>query len=164
MPEFPVIFHDDAILHSSRIRETYQYHEKVFMPILGSRYDDVMKVLKFISGQFAKTVSGDSSGYLISATYFNFVIDNSNGKIHGVTYPSVATNFHGANVALLPYFATKSLSLKVVAEVEISQTGPIDFLMDIPAVCQNLGIMNSDFKWLDIEYGPSGQAIMNPRR
>lgn len=159
-----IIFHEEARLHSERIRVLYDHHEKTFRPILGEKYEDVMKVMRFISGQFAKSVNGDSTGYMISAAYYNFVVENSSGRIHGVIYPSVQTNFQGANIAMPPFYALAALNLNMAIEIEIRQTGEKEFLVDIPKICKEFGPLNSDFKWLDAKYenGSSGSVSFTP--
>jgi hypothetical protein len=159
-----IIFHEEARLQSERIRALYTHHEAKFRPILGERYEDVMKVMQFISGQFAKNVVGDSTGYMISAAYYNFVVERSNGRIHGVIYPSVQTNFQGANIALPPYYAMMALKLNIAIEIEIKQTGEKEFLVDIPKICREFGPLNSNFKWLDAKYdsGTSGIVTFTP--
>lgn len=159
-----IIFHEEARLHSERIRALYDHHEKKFGPILGEKYEDVMRVMRFISEQFAKSVTGDSTGYMISAAYYNFVVEKSNGKIHGVIYPSVQTNFQGANIALPPLYVLMALKLNMAIEIEVRQTGEKEFLVDIPKICKEFGPLNSDFKWLDARYGEgsSGNVTFTP--
>lgn len=99
------------------------------------------ETLEFISYQFSKKDIKSHWDYKLSSVFFDLIQEE---KITGILYPSVKRDFEGLNLSLRHEVVDDLLELKSVGVYELSKEHkkvyPILFT-------DELGFMNSDFKW-----------------
>ncbi len=142
-----MIFSDDALLKSEYAQTSFkkQVERFIHLPIA----DHYMKQGKFFSNQFARKDIGKNEEfkYKISAAYSNYVWDKTNFK--GVTYPSVASEYLGQNIALLPEVVDSCLELKKVAMFKFERKLGKNLPIDSTKLATDLGIDKRNFNWFE---------------
>jgi hypothetical protein len=145
------VFNKPNIQNIPQIKKAYDHHMAKITSDLGDKAKDVEYILEFFSDEFAKNNIKSPDDYKISAAYTEMAINFKN--FAGVAYPSVRTNYEGFNVALAIPAVETHLQLEVVAMFKIYKRGPESF-MDNLAYATELGPLNSEFKWINMEGTP----------
>ncbi|PCJ23340.1 MAG: hypothetical protein COA97_11840 [Flavobacteriales bacterium] len=112
-------------------------------------FNQHIDTLEFISRQFSKKKIKSHWDYKLSSVFFDLI---QNEKIHGILYPSVKRDFDGLNLSLIHDVVDELLELKSVCVYELSKEPKKVY----PILCaDDLGFMNSDFKWIKVDSGSS---------
>lgn len=142
-----MIFSDEAIKVNEYNRQSLENQMKNYkhLPIA----DHCEAQGRFFSNEFARNdiKRGENHKYKISAGYSNYLWRNSHLK--GITYPSVASNFLGQNVALLPEVVDKYLKLETVGMFKFIRKDKQNLPIDSFRLATDLGDNFNDFKWFD---------------
>jgi hypothetical protein len=109
--------------------------------------EDVRLVGEFISEEFTKKEIKNHHDYKISAAIAELKFRNTN--IAAILYPSVRTDYLGTNIAIKGNLVEEHLELKQVALCEAYSANGQGSL-DIVAIAQELGPLNSEFKWVKV--------------
>ena len=142
-----MIFSDEALKVNQLTQLSLKNQIKNYKHLpLANHYE---QQLKFFSNEFARSdiKKGESYKYKITAAYTNYLWRNSSLK--GITYPSVASNYLGQNVALLPEAVDKHLKLESVGMFKFEKRNGVNLPIDSFQIATNLGDNQSNFKWYD---------------
>lgn len=110
-----IVFSDEAMKNNRYVIQSFEKQSNFLAqqyPHLDRKFN--LDFLTFISNQFAKKVNNDYE-YMISVAYTNLVMQ-LNPEVCGFTYPSVKTEYKGANIVLSPK------TVDVYLEPEITST------------------------------------------
>lgn len=145
-----MIFCDEAIKKNNYAKESFNSQLKNFIHLpLRSHYE---KQGIFFSNEFARNDirNNESFKYKISAAYINYIWEKTPFK--GITYPSVASEYRGQNVALLPSIVDTFLKLEVVAMFRFDRINGVNKEIPCIKIAIDLGKDQKDFNW--VEYNP----------
>lgn len=140
-----MVFKDDLINNVPDIERAYKQQMSHFEKKIPHGINQMKYLLSFFSDEFAKSNIESDRDYWISAAYTNMALKFKG--INGIMYPSVRTEYLGTNVALTPEAVDKNLRLEKVEMFKVFVKGHKVFL-DTLMETTDLGIMNSDFKWI----------------
>jgi hypothetical protein len=146
-----MVFNKDAIAALPEVKKSYEHHLNQATLDHPTRVEDVKAILEFFSDEFAKKDVPNDEHYKISVAYTNYVLNSLN--FGGITYPSVRADYHGYNVALPISVVEDFMQLEVVAMFKLYKREGKLFLDNL-AYATELGDLNSDFKWENLEGVP----------
>ena len=124
-----VVFSEEAIKLNEDIKRSYDKQREFASQIKGVDSKFFEDFLIFISNEFAR-VAKSHHEYKLSTAYTNLVLEHKD--VQGITYPSVQTNYAGANLVLAPVIvdeyiypdvATTSILFKNEKEISIRNGG-----------------------------------------
>ena len=124
--------------YSERREELYKKH-----PNEAEQFD---LVLEFFADEFSKKDIKNHHDYKISAVYTQLALQRG---LHGVSYPSVRTQFLGNNVAVTPYAIDKYCELEKAAMFQIDKNGDNTLVANLK-IALDLGPNNTNFNWVDL--------------
>jgi hypothetical protein len=157
--EFKVIemvFSKGNIQNVPEIKRAYKYQKALMRKDHPDQIEQIESVLEFFSNEFAKKNIRCDSDYKISSAYSNLVLSQTT-DVHGVTYPSVRTDYKANNIALFPDSVEYFLKLEIVGMFKITKNGN-NALIESIAIAKDLGPLNSDFKWVNVQ-GKSDEQV-----
>lgn len=140
-----MVFKSDLIHTVPDIERAYKQQMSYFEKTIPHGVKQMEYLLSFVSDEFAKSDIKSDRDYWISSAYTNMGL-KING-IKGIMYPSVRTDFFGTNVALTPEAVDNNLRLENVEMFQVFIKGKKVFL-DTIMETTDLGVLNSDFKWI----------------
>lgn len=153
-----MVFSKGNVQNNQDIKKSYEYQKGLMIKDHPDQIEQIEKVLEFFSDEFAKANIKNDADYKISAAY-SYMVLNQRNDIHGVTYPSVRTDYKANNIALFPESVEQFLELENVGMFKITKKGKNSF-MDNLAIATELGNLNSGFKWTDLQ-GKTDEEIEN---
>ena len=109
--------------------------------------EDAKLIGEFISEEFTKKEIKSHHDYKISAAIAELKFRNTNTA--SILYPSVRTDYLGTNIAIRGHLIEDLLELKQAALCDAYSVDGKGSL-DIVAIAQELGPLNSNFKWTKI--------------
>lgn len=139
-----IIYNEDALKVNQYNQEALANHKPKYENLIIA--DHCEEQLRFFSNEFARAdvSKNEDYSYKISAAYANYIWQKT--LIKGVTYPSVATQYHGQNVALLPEIVDRYLKLESVSQCKFTRLNSKDSFIGIKTTT-DLGINCTNFKW-----------------
>lgn len=143
-----MIFSDDAMKVNDYNRLALQNQIQNYKDLpLAHHYEEQGK---FFSNEFARNdvYRGQQFKYKISAAYSNYLLRHVQ-HLKGITYPSVASNYLGQNVALLPEVVENSLKLESVGMFKFEKRNGKNLPIDSFKIATELGPDQMNFKWYD---------------
>lgn len=147
-----MVFKNDLIHSVPDIERAYEQQMSYFEKSIPHGIKQMEYLLSFFSDEFAKSDIKTDRDYWVSAAYTNMAL-KING-INGVMYPSIRTDYLGTNVALTPEVVDNNLRLENVEMFHVYVKGKNVFLDKIMETT-DLGILNSDFKWIKTNRAPT---------
>ena len=142
-----MIFSDEALKVNEYNKLSLEHQMKNYKHLpLADHYENQGR---FFSNEFARgdINNNETYKYKISAAYSNYIWRNS--RLKGITYPSVASNYLGQNVALLPEIVDKFLKLELVGMFKFEKKNGINLPIDSFKHATDFGANCMDFKWIE---------------
>ncbi len=142
-----MIFSDEALKVNDYIKQSLEHQMKNYKDLpLADHYEFQGK---FFSNEFARAdiKNNESFKYKISAAYSNYIWKNS--RLKGITYPSVASNYFGQNVALLPEIVDKFLKLELVGMFKFEKKNGVNLPIASFKHATDFGDNCMNFKWVE---------------
>ncbi|CAA0259900.1 conserved hypothetical protein [Tenacibaculum maritimum] len=140
-----VVFAEEAIKNNKDIKASYEKQKQLAKELQGVDSEFFEDFLIFISNEYAR-VADNHNDYKISTAYTELVLTHKD--VQGITYPSVQTNYVGANLVLptnivdeflYPEVATTSILYKNRMKMTIGNGGHFcKKLNDKPLVWEKL--------------------------
>jgi hypothetical protein len=141
-----VIFSDEALKASSTARASFEYQRQYYehLPVA----EHVRQQGQFFGNEFARNDIKQNQGYKykISAAYANYVWNNT--VLKGLTYPSVASEYKGQNIALLPELVDEYLDLEIIACQKFERKNGKGLPMSIFKYSMDFGEDGRNFAWV----------------
>lgn len=99
-----IVFAKDAIINNPDIKKAYENQIKFAHELNEVDIEFYKEFLIFISEEFARKIEKNDD-YKISVAYTNLILEHPD--VEGVVFPSVQTNYFGANIVLPPLTVDK---------------------------------------------------------
>lgn len=144
-----MVFSKGNVQNNEDINRSYNKQKEMMLKDYPDQLDQIEKILEFFSDEFAKKVKNSNSDYKITTAYLNLALMNKQ-DLCGVTYPSVRTDYKANNIAIFPSVVEQFLDLEMVSMFNIKKSGK-NASMDNLAIAFNLGDLNTNFEWIDIQ-------------
>lgn len=142
-----ITFSDEVRKKIPSVQKAYEYHIQKIKQDHPKNYEYFIRIMEFFSDEFAKKDITSDSDYKLSAAYTELALM---ANLKGVTYPSVRTEFEGINVALPIPVVDEFLELEIAGMFLIKKIGKKS-VMDNASITTDLGEMNSNFTWKDMQ-------------
>ncbi len=142
-----MIFSDEALKVNEYNRRSLENQLRNYKDLpLAGHYE---RQGKFFSNEFARSDirKDEEHKYKITAAYSNYLLKAT--SLMGITYPSVASNYLGQNVALLPEAVDKYLELENVGMFRFERRNGHNLAVTCFKMATDLGYKKSDFQWFD---------------
>ncbi|WP_394677339.1 RES domain-containing protein [uncultured Sphingobacterium sp.] len=147
-----MVFKRDRIANTPEIEKAYQFHLKLFRENMPEENVQILiSILEFYSEEFAKPKITTDADYKISAAYAESIFKT--GRVHGIIYPSVRTDYEGSNVALLPQTVDEHLQFEEAFITHVRIRGKKVFLDNLART----GLVDSNtnsLEWYKMEPAP----------
>ncbi|HMP30206.1 MAG TPA: hypothetical protein PKD85_11435 [Saprospiraceae bacterium] len=131
--------------YSERREELYKEHP--------NEAEQLELVLEFFSDEFSKKDVKSHHDYKISTVYTQMALLKG---LHGVSYPSVRTQYLGNNVAITPFAIDKYCELEKAAMFQIDKSGDNTLVGNLK-IALNLGPYNTNFQWVSLGNKTEGE-------
>jgi hypothetical protein len=152
-----MVFKKDRIPTTPEIEKAYNFHLKAFRENMAEEeVQKLISILEFYSEEFARSTICSDTDYKISAAYAESAFKN--GRVQGIIYPSVRTDYEDSNVALLPATVEHHLQFEEALIIHVQIKGKKVFLDNL----YRTGVVAADatdFGWYKME--SASQEVKN---
>ena len=142
-----VVFAKDAIKNNPDTKRAFDKQLAFSNQLNSEDKDFFINLIFFISNEFART-KATHHDYKISAAYTELALTCS--QIHGIAYPSVATNYFGQNVVFLPSVRKKYINIETLATQRIHKN-KLPVLINNHKNCENPDVNPDNLVWVDMD-------------
>lgn len=153
-----IVFAKDAIKNNPDIKKAFDNQIKLANNLDEKDIEYYKEFLVFISEEFARKIEKNGD-YKISVAYTNLILEHP--QIEGIVFPSVQTNFLGANLVVPPTTVDKYFAPEVCSTQILYKTPNKTFIANGKHYCDTID--EDELKWKETnpQYLSSKEEIEN---
>lgn len=141
-----IVFAKAAIENNPDIKRSFEKQIKFAEESNETDIQFYKDFLVFISEEFARKIERNDD-YKISVAYSNLILEHP--EIEGIVFPSVQTNYLGANIVMPPSTVDKYFSPEVCSTQILYKTPEKTLIANGKYYCDKIGMKDLDWKLTD---------------